>query len=117
MASKWVDNTEYFGPDRRKRSGHKRWSDRRRDNEASELPPLGALLRRLRVLTQNLAAPDDRRRAIQIMSGALREAHRLGYPRCAAALQAADRALREPGGGGAADAHLVEAMSCLAIGR
>ena len=117
MTSKWVDNNEYFGPDRRKRSGSKRWSDRRRDNATSDLPPLGALLRRLRVLTQNLASPDDRRRALQIMSGALREAHRLGYPQCAAALQAADRALREPGGAGAADTSIVEAMNCLAAGR
>ena len=113
MAAKWVDNTDYFGPDRRRRPGSKRWGDRRHDNEAGDLPPLGALLRRLRV--QMLSAnPDDRRRALQLLTGAIAEANRLGYRRCSAALQNVDRILRQPGDAralAAAEAELGEALS------
>jgi hypothetical protein len=119
MRSKWVDNNEYFGPDRRRRPGAKRWNDRRRADRAGELPPLGALLRRVRLHTLS-PSPTERRRALQLLSAAISEAHRLGYRRCSEALQAAYRTLREPGDGqtaAVAEARLIEAMDHAAAGR
>jgi len=110
MTSKWVDNTEYFGPDRRRRSA-KRWGDRRHYDETVPLPPLGALLRRLRVQMVSLT-PDQCAHALQMLNGAIGEANRQGLRRCAASLLAADAAIRQSGARGSAiaDAHLVEAM-------
>lgn len=112
MANKWVDNTEYFGPDRRRRPASKRWGERRRDDEAGQIPPLGALLRRLRVQMLGITRNDDHIRALQLLNGAISEASRLGYRQCATALQAADRALREHGPKGVtiADTKILEAM-------
>lgn len=112
MVNKWVDNAEYFGPDRRRRPATKRWGERRRDDEAGQIPPLGALLRRLRVQMLGITGKDDHVRALQLLNGAISEASRLGYRQCAAALQAADRALREHGSKGVntADAKILEAM-------
>lgn len=117
MASKWIDNTEYFGPDRRRRPA-KKWNDRRRHDEAAELPPLGALLRRLRVQMVSLT-PEGCPHALQLLSGALSEANRQGFRQCVAALQSADAAIRQygPGAAARADALLVEAMGHAAGGR
>jgi len=117
MTTKWIDNTEYFGPDRRRRSA-KRWGDRRRHNEATELPPLGALLRRLRVQMVGLT-PSQCGHVLQMLNGAIGEANRQGLRRCANALLAADAAIRQSGSSAAAiaDAHLVEAMDHAAGGR
>lgn len=111
MASKWVDNTDYFGPDRRRRSGSKLWNERRRLDEAGDLPPLGAMLRRLRVQMIGLR-PEGVAHALQLLSGAIAEANRQGFRQCVASLFAADRALRQngPSGAVAADAHLLQAM-------
>lgn len=119
MPNKWVDNNEYFGPDRRRRPVSKRWGERRHENEAGDLPPLGALLRRLRVQMLGLATPQDYQHALQMLSGAIGEANRLGYRQCAASLMAADRILRDTGPkhGSAADPHLVEAMDHAGAGR
>lgn len=119
MPNKWVDNSDYFGPDRRRRSAGKRWSDRRHHDETGDLPPLGALLRRLRVQMLGLASPEDRRHALQLLNGAIGEASRQGMLECAGALQAADRALREYGAAAASqiDAKIVEAMDHASAGR
>lgn len=119
MPSKWVDKTDYFGPDRRRRTGPKRWSERRRHDEARDLPPLGALLRRLRVQMSGLATAEERRHALQIMSAAISEAQRQGLRACAGALQEADRALRQGGASAAsfADEKVVEAMNAAALER
>ena len=108
MAGKWVDNTEYFGPDRRRRPG-KRLMDRRRYDEAGELPPAGALPRRLRVRLGGATA-EARRHAIEMLKGAIYEASRLGWRETAAALQAADHLLRSGATPAAIDAKIVEAM-------
>jgi uncharacterized membrane protein len=117
MATKWIDNTEYFGPDRRRRPA-KKWNDRRRHNEATELPPLGALLRRLRVQMISLT-PEGCGHALQMLSGAISEANRQGFRQCVAALQNADAAIRQHGPRAAAqaDALLVEAMDHAGSGR
>ena len=92
MAAKWVDNTGYFGADRRK-TGGKRMFDRRRFDEAGKPPPLSALLRRARVRL-NGQSEDDRRHAFEILKAAIAEANRLGWARCATSLIEAERALR-----------------------
>ncbi len=117
MATKWIDNTEYFGPDRRRRPA-KKWNDRRRHDEATELPPLGALLRRLRVQMVSLT-PSGCALVLQMLSGAISEANRQGFRHCVASLQAADSAIRTHGARAAAqaDALLVEAMDHAGSGR
>jgi hypothetical protein len=119
MANKWVDNTNYFGPDRRKRGASKLWGERRRDNIAGQPPSLGIMLRRLRVLMLGLATPDDQRRALQMLQSAMGEADKLGYRDCAGALQAAKRALQAPGPTDmtTAAARVAEAINCLAENR
>jgi hypothetical protein len=92
MPGKWVDNTSYFGANRRKRP-NKRLLDRRRYDDAGDPPPLAALLRRLRVRLGGVT-PEDKRQALEILKAAIAESNRLGYRRCAAALLEADRALR-----------------------
>ena len=94
MRDKWVDTHGYFGPDRRQRSGSKRWKERRTLDEAGKPPALGAMLRRLRVLIMDLSTLDDRRRALQLLSAAIVDAERLHFYRCADALKQADHALR-----------------------
>jgi len=112
MATKWVDNNEYFGPDRRKRGTSKLFGERRKYDEAGELPPLGALLRRLRVQILALSTGDDATRTLPLLASAIAEANRLGYRRCAATLMDVDRAIRQQGARAAqsADAKIVEAM-------
>jgi hypothetical protein len=117
MAAKWVDNSAYFGPDRRRRP-NKRLLDRRRHNEAGEPPPLAGLLRRLRV---RISAPgaEDRRQALEMLKAAIGEASRLGWRECAAVLADADQALRTGGREGVtiADACVVQALDHASAGR
>lgn len=94
MRDKWVDKPDYFGPDRRLRSGQKRWNDRRRHDEAGQPPALAAMLRRVRVQLMNMPTPDDRRRAHQMLNAAVKEAERLQYYRCADVLKRLDADLR-----------------------
>jgi len=109
MATKWVDNTEYFGPDRRKRPGPKRWRERRGADEAGEPPPIGALLRRLRVRLLNPTG-DDRKHALEMLRAAIYEANRLGWRQCVVSLQAADQILRSNGAASALESKIAEAM-------
>lgn len=118
MAPRWVDNTNYFGPDRR-RKPNKRWNDRRRYDEAGEPPPIGALLRRLRVRVAGPTA-EDRRHALEMVKAAISEASRLGWGRCAAALISVDELLRTGGARDVvneADALIVEALEHAGAGR
>ena len=94
MRDKWVDNPDYIGPDRRLRSGQKRWNDRRRHDEAGQPPALAAMLRRIRVQLMNMPTPDDRRRAHQMINAAVKDAERLQYYRCADVLKRLDADLR-----------------------
>jgi hypothetical protein len=108
MASnKWIDSNAYLGPDRRRRPANKRWGDRRRFDETTEPPPLGALLRRLRVQMTSVAVQQDRSRALQLLRAAIAEAERQHLPQCADALKAADRILRI---GALSDAHKADAL-------
>jgi hypothetical protein len=117
MANKWVDKREYFGPDRRRRGPSKRWGDRRRDDEAGELPPLGALLRRLRVQMLGLSTAADQHRALQLLSAAIGEANRRGFRHCGAALQAAESLLRAGGDSSAIEAKIAAALDHAGAGR
>lgn len=83
MNRKWVDNEVYFGPDRRKGGPGKRWGDRRSYNDASEPPPLGAVMRRLRVQLNTITSPDDRRRVYDLARFAASEAERQHLAACA----------------------------------
>ena len=119
MRDKWVDSHGYFGPDRRRRAGGKRWKDRRLFDETGEPPPLGALLRRVRVLMTDLSTPDDRRRALQLLSAAISSAERQHFFRCADALKKAEIALRlgGPPEAAVADGHIVQAIDCAGARR
>ena len=112
MADKWVDNPGYIGPDRRRRSGQKRWSDRRRFDATEKFPPLGALLRRLRVQLLGMYTNDDRNRALQLLAGAISEALRQHLFECAESLKRADKILRTGPAGDLSqvDAAILEAM-------
>lgn len=112
MANKWVDSQGYFGPDRRKRSGRKLWNERRTLDEAGDLPPLGVMLRRLRVQMLGVESGDDHAHTLQMLSAAISEAQRLHYADCANALHVADRLLRTHGPRGAAQAepHIAAAI-------
>ena len=118
MNSKWVDNPDYIGPDRRKRPGPKRWKDRRHSDEtSSQRPALGALLRRLRVVLTGLALPDDRRKALQLIGAAVTEAERQHYYQCADHLKIAERMLRAGEDFSAVDTRVVEAVDRAAAGQ
>ena len=119
MRDKWVDSNGYFGPDRRRRPAQKRWGERRGLDESGEPPPLGAMLRRMRVLIMDLSSPDDRRRVLQLLTAAISSAERQRFFRCADALKVADRALRLGGAGdvATADARIVEAFDHAAAQR
>ncbi|MBX3511759.1 MAG: hypothetical protein KF700_11205 [Hyphomonadaceae bacterium] len=112
MATKWVDNEVYFGPDRRRRDAGKRWGDRRRLNDAGEPPPLGALLRRLRVQLLDLSTASDRHRAIQLANLAIVEAERKHLPACADAVKEAAACINA-GDTAGADAWLTQAVGAL----
>jgi len=117
MAAKWVDNTIYFGPDRRRRPA-KRLLDRRRHDESGDAPPLAATLRRLRVRINGPTA-NDRQQALVMIEAAIGEASRLGWRHCVRALENAHDALRGSGpeGAPAADAYVLEAMAHCGAGR
>ncbi len=119
MADKWVEQTGYVGPDRRKRPGPKRLMDRRRRDETSASPGVNALLRRVRVQLLGIYSAEDRLRVLQLLSATTQEAHRQRLYECAKALQQAERLLRSGPSGDvtAADAALQQAMSLAADGR
>ncbi|MEZ5959333.1 MAG: hypothetical protein R3C30_02750 [Hyphomonadaceae bacterium] len=83
MTRRWVDNEVYFGPDRRKGGLGKRWGDKRSYNDAGEPPPLGAVLRRLRVQLNGVSSADDRRRVYELARFATSEAERQQLHECA----------------------------------
>lgn len=113
MPSKWVDNEFYFGPDRRKGGLGKRWGDRRQLDDAAEPPPLGAVLRRMRVLLVDIRTADDRQKIVRLGSLAVTEAEKLRKLACADQIKEAIRLLNAgdvPG----ADARVVDAMALAA---
>jgi hypothetical protein len=114
MTGKWVDNEVYFGPDRRKRDGNKRWQERRRLNDAAEPPPPGALLRRLRVLILD-KDPRTRQRALLLARLAITEAERLRWLRCADKIKEAQLFINS-GAISKADDALVDAMTLASSG-
>ncbi len=83
MNRKWVDNEVYFGPNRRKGGLGKRWGDRRSYDDASDPPPLGAVMRRLRVQLNSAFSADDRRRVYELARFAASEAERQHITECA----------------------------------
>ncbi|WP_395646700.1 hypothetical protein [Terricaulis sp.] len=118
MSSKWVDNPDYIGPDRRTRPGPKRWKERRHLDETSgQRPALGALMRRLRVVLTGLALQDDRRKALQLISAAVLEAERQHFYQCADHLKAAEKMLRAGEDFATVDTRVVEAVDRAAAGQ
>lgn len=110
MKGKWVDNEVYFGPDRRKGGPGKRWGDRRSYDDAGEAPPLGIVMRRLRVQLNGVASSDDRRRVYELARFAASEAERQHLPACADQLRIVLEAIRI-GDFTAADAAVMEAQA------
>lgn len=109
MKRKWVDNEVYFGPDRRKGGPGKRWGDRRSYDDACEPPPLGIVLRRLRVQL-SFATSDDRRRIYDLARFAASEAERQHLTACADHLRKALTAIAA-GDLIGADAWVVQAQA------
>jgi hypothetical protein len=89
MNRKWVDNEVYFGPDRRMRDASKRWGDRRTYNDAGDPPPLGAVLRRLRVRLSEEPSAAQRHHAMQLLNLAIIHAEKLRITACADVLRRA----------------------------
>lgn len=114
MTSKWVDNEVYFGPDRRKRDGNKRWQERRRLNDAAEPPPPGALLRRLRVIILD-KNPRTRQRAMLLARLAITEAEKLRWLKCADKIKEAQLLINR-GAIAEADDRLVDAITLASSG-
>jgi hypothetical protein len=110
MSRKWVDNEVYFGPDRRKGGLGKRWGDKRSYDDAGEPPPLGAVMRRLRVQLNGVASSDDRRRVFDLARFATSEAERQHLTGCADYLRTVLDAIKI-GDFTAADAAVMQAQA------
>jgi hypothetical protein len=92
MLAKWVDNSSYLGPDRRRATRRAmRWNERRRNDQASDLASLGSLLRRLRVQMTSLDKGDNRSRALQLARAAIAKAEADRAYACADAVKDAVR--------------------------
>lgn len=116
MRDKWVDIANYIGPDRRRKRSA-RWSERREDNLAGNQPPLGTLLRRLRVHILGLKETDDRSIALSMIAAATAEAERTGLAHCAAALRKADHVTRRDASLDEIDRSVSDAMDHESAGR
>lgn len=114
MANKWVDNEFYFGPDRRKGGLGKRWGDRREMDDAADPPPLGAVLRRMRVLLIDMRTAEERRHIMQLGNLAITEAEKMHKMACADAVKEALRRLHANDVAGA-DAMVIEAQANFAV--
>lgn len=110
MNRKWVDNEVYFGPDRRKRGLGKRWGDRRSYDDAGDAPPLGAVMRRLRIQLNSIATADDRRRVYDLARFAASEAERQHLEACADHLRSVLNAIKT-GDFTSADAWVMQAQA------
>lgn len=110
MNRKWVDNEVYFGPDRRKVSVNKRWGERRFYDDAGEAPPLGAVMRRLRVQLNGISTAEERRRVYDLARFAASEAERQHIPACADHLRVVLNAIT-PGDFARADDAVTQAQA------
>jgi hypothetical protein len=116
MRGKWVDNSGYLGPDRR-RAGDKRMFDRRKADDAGARPSLHAMLRRLRVLIVDFGGSDNRARIMALVNAAITEAETMRMLQCADALGQAKRALMSPQTASRAESFIVQAIDRAAEGR
>jgi hypothetical protein len=111
MKDKWVDNNDYFGPDRRDGRGG-RLRNRRQADDTIEPPSLASTLRRLRVLLGNPVRETAHQRALHLLAAGIDLATRTGKHECLLALQRADQMLRDrPDDFDAAEAAVAEAMA------
>lgn len=110
MNKKWVDNEVYFGPDRRNGGLGKRWGDRRSYDDAGAPPPIGAVMRRLRVQLNSVLSGEDRRRVYDLARFAASEAERQHLPVCADHLRVVMDSIRT-GDFTAADAAVMQAQA------
>ncbi|HVY86727.1 MAG TPA: hypothetical protein VG943_16460 [Caulobacterales bacterium] len=118
MRQKWVDNSAYMGPDRRRVSTGRRWKERRHADEAGDPPALGALLRRIRVAMLSLQEKANRDRALLLTRAAADSAERLQFAACAAKVREAGRLIavvdaKDLRAVARADAMIVEAMALI----
>lgn len=112
MDRKWVDNEVYFGADRRTRGLGKRWGDKRTFDDAGNPPPLGAVLRRLRVYLSDVAAAQERAFVVDLAQFAVDQAERKHLPTCAAPLREV-LGLIAAGDFAGADARVMQAQAAL----
>lgn len=81
MSRTWVDEEEYFGPNRRE-EGRMRWRERRRKDSAKAPPSLGSVMRRLRVQAANVTSDEQRLALIEHLQAAVQLAELLGMIHC-----------------------------------
>lgn len=81
MRGKWIDNSEYVGPDRRRASERRLFKERRKFDESGEPPSLPAMIRRLRVHLMGLKTPQEKQLMLQLARVAITHAemlHKMG---------------------------------------
>ena len=81
MSRTWVDEDEYFGPDRRDED-RLRLRERRRKDKAKAPPSLGSVMRRLRVQAANITSDQQRAVLLEHLQSAVQLADMLGMAHC-----------------------------------
>lgn len=74
MPSKWIDNSDYVGLDRRRVSERRLFKERRKFDESGETPSLPSMIRRLRVQLLGLNTPQDKAHMLQLARAAISQA-------------------------------------------
>ncbi|MDX2276063.1 MAG: hypothetical protein NW206_11495 [Hyphomonadaceae bacterium] len=74
MRSKWIDNSDYIGPDRRRITERRLFKERRKFDETGEPPSLPSMIRRLRVQLLGLHTPHDKTHMMQLARAAILQA-------------------------------------------
>ena len=74
MASKWIDNPDYVGQDRRRSSERRLFRERRKFDESGDQPSLLSMIRRLRVQLLGLTTSNDKTHLMQLSRAAINQA-------------------------------------------
>jgi hypothetical protein len=83
MRGKWIDNTDYIGPDRRRVGDKRLFKERRKFDESGEPPSLPIMIRRLRVQLLGLSTQQEKTLLLQLARAAITQAEVQRKPRAA----------------------------------
>jgi hypothetical protein len=97
----WIDTTTYYGFCRRSAVDRFRFNERRREDTSTEPPSLPATLRKLRILSLSLEAPEARVGLLDRLNGAIDLAHAKNMNHCAAGLNDLAQIMMQAGADGA----------------